>query len=54
MSPDSDKDLVKIEQYIPYVAGVGFVGLLTSLYLLSDFSEPLLNLAGEYIKHFSS
>ena len=51
---DSSKDLVKVEQYIPYVAGAGLIGLLTSLYLISDFSEPLLNLVGEYIKHFSS
>jgi len=50
----SDKDLVKIERYIPIVAGVGFVGLVVSLILLSDYSEPLLNLAGEYLKHFSS
>jgi len=50
----SDKDLVKIEQYIPIVAGVGLVGLVVSLILLSDYSEPLLNLVGEYLKHFSS
>jgi hypothetical protein len=50
----SDKDLVKVEQYIPYVAGVGLVGLITSLYLLTDFSEPLLNVVREYLEHFSS
>jgi hypothetical protein len=50
----ADKDLVKIEQYIPYVAGVGLIGLITSLFLLSEYSEPLLNLAREYLKHFSS
>lgn len=50
----SDKDSVKVERYIPMVAGVGLVGLVTSLILLSDYSEPLLNLVREYLKYFSS
>lgn len=44
---------MKIERYIPIVSAAGFVGLVVSLFLLSDYSEPLMNLAGEYVKHFS-
>ena len=41
-----------IEKYIPIVTGFGLIGLIVSLYLLSEHSEPLLNLVGEYIRHF--
>lgn len=38
------QDQVTIERYVPIVAAVGLIGLLTSLYLLSDYSAPLMQL----------
>ncbi len=40
---------MNIEKFIPVVAVLGLTGLAVSLYLLSDYSVPLLNLVGDFL-----
>ncbi len=40
---------MNIEKFLPILGVAGFTGLAVSLYLLSDYSVPLLNLLGEIL-----
>ncbi len=40
---------MKIEKFVPILAIISFAGLMVSLYLLSDYSTPLLNLVGDFL-----
>jgi len=40
---------MKLERLVPIVAALGLTGLVVSLYLLSDYSVPLLNLVSTFL-----
>lgn len=39
-----------VERYIPLVAAAGLLGLLVSLYLLSDYAAPLLHIVQDILR----
>jgi len=41
-----------MEKYILVVAALGLTGLVVSIFLLSDYSEPLMNIIRLYVEHF--
>ena len=40
---------MNIEKFVPVLAVVGLIGLGVSLFLLSDYSVPLMNIAREML-----
>lgn len=44
----SQKD-AGIERYVPIVSGAGLVGVLVSIFLLSDYAGPLMHLAKDLV-----
>lgn len=43
---------IQMEKYILVVAALGLTGLIVSIFLLSDYSEPLMNIVRLYVEHF--
>ncbi len=43
---------IQMGKYILVVAALGMVGLIVSIFLLSDYSEQLMNIARLYVEHF--
>ena len=43
---------VPLEKYVLVVAALGLTGLIVSIFLLSDYSEPLMNIVRVYVEHF--
>jgi len=43
---------VQLEKYMLIIAALGLTGLITSIFLLSDYSEQLMNIVRLYVEHF--
>ncbi len=43
---------IQMEKYLLVVGTLGLAGLIVSIYLLSDYSEPLMNLMGIFVENF--
>ena len=43
---------IQLEKYMLVVAASGLAGLIVSVFLLSDYSEPLMNIVRLYVEHF--